>query len=250
MVLLTGTEMNLVIDIGNTLTKVFIYKGDRPIANSVYQTLTVQDLQKIFSKHEVKATILSSVITTNKGVIAFLKKNSAFIELNASTILPLKNRYKSPETLGNDRIANAAGAVKIFPGKNCLVIDCGTCVKYDFIKAGKEYLGGAISPGLLMRYTALHQFTSKLPLIKPSRDVKMTGANTEESIISGVQLGMLNEMEGSILRYRKKYKNLKVILSGGDAPCFAHLFNFPIFAAPKLTSTGLNEILQHNIPKK
>jgi len=242
--------MNLVIDIGNTLTKVFVYKGDRPIANPTYQSLAVQDLKKIFAKHEVKASILSSVVKTNRSVVAFLKKNSAFIELNASTLLPLTNRYKTPGTLGNDRIANAAGAAKIFPGKNCLVIDCGTCVKYDFIKSGKEYLGGAISPGLLMRYKALNVFTSRLPLVKPARDVKITGATTEESIISGVQLGMLNEMEGYIMRYRKKYNDLKVILSGGDAGCFAHLFNFPIFAAPKLTSTGLNEILQHNISKK
>ncbi len=242
--------MNLVIDIGNSRTKIFIFKGDKAVSKADYQSLTIQDLRKIFAKHEIKSSILSTVAGKNAGVLNFLKKNSAFIELNDSTPLPFKNRYKTPSTLGNDRLANAAGAAKIFPGKNCLVIDCGTCVKYDFINDRNEYLGGAISPGLLMRYAALHKFTSRLPLIKPAAQVKITGGSTTESIVSGVQLGMLNEMEGYILRYRKKYKGLKVILSGGDAGCFAHLFNFPIFAAPKLTSTGLNEILQHNITKK
>jgi len=242
--------MNLVIDIGNTLTKVFVFKGDRINFHVTYQALAVQDLKKIFSNYSVKASILSSVAGKNAGVISFLKKNSAFIELNETTPLPVKNLYKTPGTLGHDRIANAAGAAKIFPGKNCLVIDCGTCVKYDFVNSKKEYLGGAISPGLLMRYAALHKFTAQLPLVKPSKEVKITGASTKESIVSGVQLGMLNEMEGYVSRYRTKYKTLKVILSGGDATCFAHLFNFPIFAAPKLTSNGLNEILQYNIPKK
>jgi type III pantothenate kinase len=242
--------MNLVIDIGNTRTKVFVFKGERSVSETSYQSLTVQDLRKVFTKYPIKASILSSVVARKTGVIAFLKNNSAFIELNAATPLPIKNRYKTPATLGNDRIANAAGAAKIFSGKNCLVIDCGTCIKYDFVNSQNEYMGGAISPGLLMRYAALHKFTALLPRVKPSADVKMTGSTTNESIVSGVQLGMLNEMDGYILRYRKKYKNLKVILSGGDASCFAHLLNFPIFAAPKLTSTGLNEILQYNIPKK
>jgi len=242
--------MNLVIDIGNSRTKVFVYKGDKAVAQANYKSITVLGLRKIFGKYPIKASILSSVAGINTGVITFLKRNSALIELNASSPLPLKNRYQTPKTLGRDRIANAAGAAKIFPGKNCLVIDCGTCVKYDFVTAKKEYMGGAISPGMLMRYAALHSFTAKLPQIKPSTVVKMTGATTDESIISGVQLGMLNEMEGYILRYRKKHKALKVILTGGDADCFAHLLNFPIFAAPKLTSTGLNEILQYNIPKK
>ena len=232
--------MNLVIDIGNSRTKIFVFKGDKAIAKTDYQELTVQDLKKIFAKHAIESSILSTVAGKSAGVINFLKKNSAFIELSASTPLPFKNLYLSPSTLGKDRIANAAGAVKIFPGKNCLIIDCGTCVKYDFVNARNEYLGGAISPGLLMRYSALHKFTAKLPLIKPSAEVKITGATTGESIVSGVQLGMLNEMEGYILRYKKKYKGLKVILTGGDAGCFAHLLNFPIFAAPKLTSTGLN----------
>jgi type III pantothenate kinase len=242
--------MNLVIDIGNTRTKVFVYRGDKQIFQTAFQTLTISDLRKIFLKHKIKASILSSVVEKNSGVISFLKKNSAFVELSPNTSLPVRNRYKTPSTLGLDRIGNAVGAAKLFPGKNCLVIDCGTCVKYDFVNSKKEYLGGAISPGMMMRYNALHDYTAKLPKLVPSKTVKMTGTTTKESIISGVQLGMLSEMEGYISSYRKKYKSLKVIISGGDAACFVHLFNFPIFAAPKLTSTGLNEILQHTFAKE
>src|SRR6476619_7322732 len=110
--------MNLVIDIGNSRTKLFVFNGSNLISKADYESLTVQDLRKIFSKHAINASILSSVARIPAGVINFLKKNSSFIELKASTRFPVKNRYRTPETLGKDRIANAAGAGKIFPGKN------------------------------------------------------------------------------------------------------------------------------------
>ncbi|MCX6274165.1 MAG: type III pantothenate kinase [Bacteroidetes bacterium] len=242
--------MNLIIDIGNTRTKVFVFDGERLLADHTFRKLTSALLSKILSGHNFDASILSSVVKTGSATAKLLRKKTDFVQLSQNTSLPFRNEYKSKETLGNDRVANAAGALKTFPGKHCLIIDAGTCVKYDFINKSKKYLGGAISPGLMMRYRALHQFTSKLPLVKPSGSVQLTGKTTKESIISGVQLGILNEMEGYIRQYSLKYKGLKVILTGGDAVYFAHLLNFPIFAAPKLTAIGLNEILQHNLEKK
>ncbi len=242
--------MNLIIDIGNTRTKVFVFEANRLLDDYTFRKLTSTTLSKLLSSQSIDASILSSVVISGSATAKLLRKKTHFVELSKNTSLPFRNDYKTKETLGNDRIANAAGALKTFPGKHCLIIDAGTCVKYDFINKSKKYLGGAISPGLMMRYRALNEFTSKLPLVKPSSSVQLTGKTTKESIISGVQLGILNEMEGYIRQYSLKYKGLKVILTGGDAVCFAHLLNFPIFAAPKLTAIGLNEILQHNLEKK
>jgi type III pantothenate kinase len=242
--------MNLVIDIGNTRTKLFVFDADKLKTDAAFEKLTVSRLKKFLSQYNIEAAILSSVVAGNASLTAFLKSNTRFTELSHTTRLPVKNKYGTKQSLGNDRIANVCGAVKLFPRMHCLVIDAGTCVKYDFISSRNEYLGGAISPGLLMRYSSLHDYTAKLPVVKPSRTVKLLGTTTKESITSGVQAGMLNEMEGFISKYTLKYGRLKVILTGGDAGCFAHLFNFPIFAAPKLTAIGLNEILQYNYAKK
>lgn len=242
--------MNLIIDAGNTLTKVFVFEGDRITASYTLGKPTASAFAKIISRHSIRFSILSSVVKNDGAMLKLLRKRTRFLELKSGVELPFRNAYRSKETLGNDRIANAAGAIKYFPGKHCLVIDAGTCVKYDFVSNKKEYAGGAISPGLKMRFRALHEFTSKLPAVQPSRKVLLTGKTTEESMLSGVQMGMLNEMEGYISKYRAKYRNLKVILTGGDAGSFAHHLNFPIFAAPKLTAVGLNEILHHHLSKK
>src|SRR5690242_980247 len=164
--------MNLIIDIGNTRTKIFVFDNDLLFAELPGQLSSIR-LKKIISKYNIEDSILSSVVKGNKGWVTYLKKNTRCITLNYKTPLPIKNLYKTKETLGNDRIANAAGASKIFPSRNALVIDAGTCIKYDFINDRNEYLGGAIAPGLQMRYRSLHDYTSKLPLIKPSRKVKL-----------------------------------------------------------------------------
>ena len=242
--------MNLIIDIGNTRNKVFVFQGSRIIAEYTPAKLSLPLLKKINALHGIEASIFSSVTGSMQAFTTFLEQQTKFIALSHKTPLPFRNLYRTRRTLGNDRIANAAGAAKFFPGKNCLVIDAGTCVKYDFINARNQYLGGGISPGLLMRYRALHEQTAKLPLVKPAKHIRLLGTDTESSIVSGVQQGMINEMEGYIRLYKKRYRTLKVIFTGGDADSFAHLFNFPIFAAPKLTATGLNEILQHNLKKK
>jgi len=241
--------MNLIIDIGNTRTKIFVFDKDL-LFKELSDQPSASSLKKILSGYSIEDSIISSVVKGTLGWVSFLKKNTRCITLSYKTILPIKNLYKTKETLGNDRIANAAGAAKIFTSSNNLVIDIGTCIKYDFINDRNEYIGGAISPGLRMRYMSLHDYTSKLPLVKPARKVKVIGTDTQSSIVSGVQQGMLNEMEGYIRHYENEYKGLNVILTGGDADCFAHLFNFPIFAAPKLTAIGLNEILLYNNRKK
>ncbi len=242
--------MYLTIDIGNTSSKAVIFDKDNIKEVCYYKKLSLKDLKDIFSHHAITATILSSVAETKKEVIHFLRSNSVFLLLNSKTKLPVKNRYKTPETLGCDRLASAVGAAKLFPGKNVLVIDAGTCIKYDFINSKKEYLGGSISPGLRMRFQALHNFTERLPLIEPGKVPTLTGTSTKDSILTGVQLGIVNEMNGFIEQYRKKYRTLKVVMSGGDATLFAGHIKSSIFAAPNSIHLGLHEILTYNVEQQ
>ncbi len=239
--------MNLTVDAGNTFTKAVIFDKDKITWMRTYRNFSVRDLHSIFSPHPIRGSILSSVVRTDKRIIQFLRSNSAFVELNSKTKLPVKNRYKTPETLGADRIASVAGAVKLFPGKNILVIDAGTCIKYDFVNAKKEYLGGSISPGLMMRFRALHNFTDRLPLVQPGTAGSFIGASTKDSILTGVQQGIIHEMNGFIQQYKKKLTPVKVILSGGDSPLFAGHIKSSIFATPNLIHIGLHEILKCNV---
>ncbi len=239
--------MYLTIDIGNTSSKAMLFDKDNIKWTRSYKKISLKDVRSIFLMHEVDACILSSVVMTPKGILTFLRSKEGFILLEAKTKGPVKNRYKTPETLGSDRLASVTGAAKLFPKKNILVIDAGTCIKYDFIKSTKEYIGGSISPGLRMRFKALHNFTGRLPLIEPGKTKQLIGINTRDSILTGVQLGILNEMNGFIQQYKKQFGTVKVILSGGDASIFAKHIKNSIFAAPNLIHIGLHEILIYNV---
>lgn len=239
--------MNLVIDIGNTQTKCGVFSGKKLVGKFIFKTFSKSNLQSIFKKHSVTHCILSTVAAYDTSVDAFLKSNSKTIYLNHKTKLPIKNLYATPGTLGLDRLANVVGAYCMFQKHNSLIIDAGTCIKFDFINNKKEYLGGAISPGINMRFQSLNHYTDKLPLIKPQVNPALTGSSTKSSIASGVQNGALAEIEFTIARYRQTYKTLKVILTGGDSGLFAGMIKSNIFAAPNLTLTGLNEILNFNI---
>ena len=162
-------------------------------------------------------------------------------------ILPVRNGYKTPQTLGQDRIANACAAWKFNPDKNTLTIDLGTCIKYDFVDETGLYHGGAIAPGLAMRYKALTRFTGQLPYFKPIDEFPdLIGQSTESSIRSGVENGILFELKGAIEAYSQQFGRTSVILTGGDHPKFADKLKSPIFVAPNLTLNGLKVILDAN----
>lgn len=240
--------MNLVIDIGNTTAKVAVFKGDKLVW--VWTTGDPIDLKVFRRKNEtLDHSILSSVVATEhfSDLTKTLMSRTKVLKFSAKTPLPFVNRYKTPGTLGADRLAAVAGAWKRFPKKNVLVIDAGTCIKYDFINKKGEYLGGSISPGLHMRFKALHNFTAKLPLVNPEPVKVLTGNSTKNSILTGVVLGMTNEINGFIDSYKSKHRELKVILTGGDAKFLGRQLKSSIFAAPYLTLEGLHEILRHNV---
>lgn len=250
--------MQVVIDIGNTSTKIGFFKHHKLKQHYIIDGVIKQaDFKKLVSDIAVEAVMIATVTPKSKIFENFLSNNYLAYNLSAIRIknnnhelkvkLPFRNKYKTPETLGNDRIANAAAAAVLFNGKNNLVIDAGTCLKFDFVDEKGLYLGGAISPGLTMRYEALHHFTGKLPLLKAISFKKLNGLSTSESIHAGVQNGMFNEVLATIENYQNKYNQLNIILTGGDWRLFAGRLKKGIFADPFFTLKGLQIILENNI---
>jgi type III pantothenate kinase len=156
--------------------------------------------------------------------------------------------YTTPKTLGVDRIAAVCGALQLFPQRDCLVIDTGTCITYEFLDRNARYHGGSISPGIAMRFEAMHRFTSRLPLVKPEINVPLVGDSTESAMQSGVIQGVRAEVEGIIQKYTDQYPDLKVIICGGDVRFFENHLKQTVFVAPDLVLIGLNLILRHSIP--
>jgi type III pantothenate kinase len=241
--------MNLIIDIGNTRTKIAVFENGKINTYSAFETFTPNDLIKISSDQEIRYCIISSVNDIDRSIISFLSAKYSLFILDAKTPLPLKNHYETPETLGKDRLAAAVAAGNLFPGSDVLVIDAGTAITYDLILGGKIYMGGGISPGLDMRFKALNAFTGKLPLVGDISPAPLTGSNTIDSIRSGVINGTVCEIEGIISLYQQKYPSLEVILTGGNHYFFDKQLKIKTFAAPNLVLVGLNIILEYNIAK-
>jgi len=237
--------MNLVIDIGNTRIKAALFEGDQLKKNAVFDTL--QNLLQEETWLQATQAIVCTVVSNIEPFLAVLEQHMRVLIFKADTPLPVKNIYKSAATLGSDRLAAAIGAWSERPGVDQLVIDAGTCVKYNFINRNNEFVGGAIAPGLQMRFKALEHFTDRLPLVAFRGGYeKLIGENTEESILSGVQIALLAETEGMIAYYKQQFPDLTIWLTGGDAPFLsAHLKN-PIFADNFLLFKGLNNILLYN----
>lgn len=241
--------MNLIIDIGNTAVKVAFFQDSNLVKNVVFPILEADQIKSYVQNSDYKRAIVSSVASlefTNQ-LLNCVKKP---LNLSEGTPLPFSNKYGSPTTLGKDRIANAAGGFTAFPNQNVLIVDAGTCLKFDIITNQKHYLGGAISPGLTMRFKALHNFTANLPLIEHyDEQLPLIGTDTQSSMKSGCINGMKNEIVETINQYNKSFNDLKVILTGGEAHFFENIVlseKNSIFADPFLTLKGLNTILNHN----
>ncbi len=240
--------MFLIVDVGNTRVKSAVFQGGRVLELFVFEKeKAVEKLKEIDVKFSISHTIVSSVATFSDIQKAQIEKLFRPIFLNSKIKVPFKNLYGTPKTLGPDRIALAAAAVSKYEHKNTLIIDAGTCITFDLVTDKKEYLGGAISPGIRMRYKALHHFTSKLPLLETEEFPYIIGTNTNESIHSGVVHGVLNEIKGVISVYKKKYTDLTVVLTGGDTNFLLKQLKSVIFANPNFILEGLYTILIHNL---
>lgn len=236
---------NLVVDFGNTATKVGIFNHQELLEEHVFTTLL--ETQVFIKSITAQASIFSSVGRDVEKLWQETTHIKEQVVLTHLLPLPIENRYTTPETLGMDRIAAVCGAKVLFPKEACLVIDSGTCITYDFINQQGEYLGGAIAPGLNMRLRAMHEFTARLPLVEIKGDVALVGNSTKSCIQSGALNGMLAEIEGMIARYQQHYPELRVILCGGDTHFFENNLKGTIFAVQNLVLRGLNSILLHNV---
>ena len=241
--------MNLVIDQGNTVSKLAVFHAGEMIARIVEPVLNTKILQSIFGEFpEISKGILSSVSMYPDDISGLLNhKLNPFIILNSGTPLPIINKYSTKKTLGYDRIADAVGAFSIFPGCNILVIDAGTAITIDLVTAGGEFYGGNISPGIDLRFKALHENTKKLPMVEKNEEYPFLGKTTEKAILAGVLNGITFELDGYIDKLKTQYPDLKIILTGGDTKYFDKKLKNSIFANLNLNLSGLNRILEYNV---
>ena len=230
-----------IVDAGNTAIKLAHFVDDKLVTTHICEKIDA--IKQIISPS--KKIALSSVKSDafNKEFMEFFPET--FL-LSTKMNLPFALDYETPETLGIDRLCNVAALAKLFPKKNALSIDIGTCIKFDLINQEMHYLGGSISPGLRLRFNALHQFTAKLPLLDASEKFDLIGKNTTDAIRSGVQFGMFSEIKAMIERYESSFKDLTIIVTGGDK----HYFDFGqknnIFADENLTLRGIYELYKFN----
>lgn len=252
--------MLLAIDIGNTRIKAAVFEGNTLLETMIFKEL---ELQKNIE------TILKTYTTVTDLVIASVRNvdNETFLSWNTAVNIhfvthemsfPFQNSYATPLTLGIDRMVLAAGAVLQFPKQNKLIIDAGTCITYDFVDENDYYLGGAISPGIRLRYESLHQFTAHLPLLtlenaiqgeNEKSKINLTGNSTQQSIHSGVINGIVNEIDGFINQYQEQYSNFIIILTGGDTEFLAKRLKNTIFANSNFLLESLNKIYQYKTKK-
>jgi type III pantothenate kinase len=241
--------MNLIFDVGNTATKMALYDGFEKITSFRTKQYSCEKLQEIFSVYmdRIDRVIVSTVRNTPEYIIDMATLGIPYVHvLSHHTKLPFNNHYETPETLGPDRIAAIAGAFHLYPGRNVLVIDAGTAVTYDYL-AGKTYNGGNISPGISMRFKALHRFTGKLPLGSTLEKYSSPGINTLDAITAGVTDGLIYEINEYIRLFEEKNIDAMVLLTGGDSGYLKDRIGYKVNYQPDLVLTGLNYILEYNV---
>lgn len=238
--------MNLVVDIGNTRTKTALYQGETLVDLSIHN-----HYEDIFFGDFIERSsniIVGSVLNDVDALISMLSKLKPCQLFTTQTQIPIQNKYQSISSLGSDRIAASIGAYSLYPNNNVLVIDAGTCIKYNFTNSNNEYLGGGISPGIEMRFKALNQLTAKLPLTPFNKNFdELIGNSTENSILSGVINGTIQEIDGIITCYKSDFPNLICVLTGGDAEYLSNRLKNSIFMHRNLVLKGLNDILNYSI---
>ena len=239
--------MNLVLDIGNNYFKIGIYKNSDLIYFFSDNSSKIESvINKVLSEYnDLSCTIISNVSSIN-AVDLFGSYKIRVLQLNSTFNFPFKIQYKTPLTLGNDRLALAAAASLLYPKSNKIIIDAGTCITIDFIDYNNNFYGGSISPGIDMRYKSLNNYTANLPLLEISDKFSYPGDSTETSIHSGVIGGVCNEIKGFIENISSKHDDVKIILTGGNAKFLSKTLKITIFANQNFILDGLNSILNLN----
>jgi type III pantothenate kinase len=236
--------MNLVLDFGNTRIKAGLFEKD--LLKKSFVEFEMQVLFNMLHSYQIDQIIVATVVELPMETIKIIENLGKALFFQSSTPTPISNFYQSANTLGSDRLAAACGAYLLYKGSSFLVIDAGTCLKYNFTDKNGNFLGGGISPGLAMRFMAMHKLTNKLPLITYDANYhNLIGNNTQNSIRMGAQLGMLAEVKGIIEEYKQFDTAVNIVLTGGDAPFLQKGLKNGIFADPDLILKGLNSILNY-----
>ncbi len=233
--------MQIVVDFGNTSIKAAIFDGQNLVEH--FPQASAVELSRIANQYVDYKMLISSVSSESTHFVNLIENKSRLTILDYLTKLPIQNLYDTPKTLGMDRIAAAVGAFTLYPNQDCLVVDAGTCITYDFLDAKAHFQGGSISPGITMRYKALQHFTSKLPLLQTRTWTGSVGKNTKDAIAIGVLNGLKGEIEHIIADFKRQFPKIKIIVTGGDTTFFETSINHSIFAVPTLVLVGLNTIL-------
>jgi type III pantothenate kinase len=236
----------LCFDFGNTRLKCAVFEGREFKEDIVLEDAGSSTIQSLVDRYQPEFSILSSVIDHPADIETLLAARTGFHKLDHRSRLPITTPVGKPETIGADRLAICSAAVDLFPGQHNLAIGLGTCITYNFVNREHQFLGGSISPGLQMRFKAMHEQTALLPLIKPEHNFPLVGYDTKTNILSGVILGMAKEIDGIIDAYALKYNNFNVLLTGGDMGFFVPHLKNKIFADPYLIYKGLYAISASN----
>ena len=214
--------MNLCIDQGNSRTKVALMTDEgKIIKDFIYKQFSSADVERLFELYDISDSIISSVVNIEAAVVNALNRHSQhFVLFDHNTPVPITNRYETPQTLGQDRLAAAVGAKHLCPNENLLIIDVGSAITYDFVTEQGEYLGGNIAPGLKMRFTMLHRMTKKLPQVDADENelIPLFGKNTRDAIAAGVVRGVAYEVKGYMRTLQEKTPHFRTFLTGGHAP--------------------------------
>lgn len=237
---------SLCFDFGNTRLKCAVFNGKELKEVLVLENDHEDTIRSILEQYQPEKAILSSVINHNSSIETFLAERTRFHKLGHTSKLPFTTPVGKPETIGADRLAICAAAVDLFPHQHNLAIGLGTCITYNYINKAHEFLGGSISPGMTMRFRAMHEQTALLPLVEPDHHFPLIGFDTKTNLQSGVILGMAKEIDGIIDAYALKFNNFNVQLTGGDMAFFVPHLKNRIFADPYLIFKGLYAICEHN----
>lgn len=238
--------MTICFDFGNTRSKYGVFENDQLTSKHTLENPGVENIGRLLDQYRPSHTLLSSVIHHDPAIERLMAERSKFILLDTHTKLPFTTPVPKPETIGADRLALSAYATINYPNQHNLVIALGSCITYNFIHKYHWFLGGSISPGMEMRFKSMHDYTAKLPLISLNWNFPLAGYDTRTNILSGVLMGMASEIDGIIDKYREKYLNFNVLLTGGDSGNFVPHLKNKIFADPSLILKGLYAISKFN----
>lgn len=236
----------LCLDFGNTRLKAAVFIKDEIKEELFLQDDKEETILLLLQKYQPARSILSSVINHNEAIEVLLQTKTLFHKISHLTSINFTTPVGKPDTIGADRLALMSAAVHFYPGKNNLVIGLGSCITYNFINQYHQFLGGAITPGMDMRFKSMHDYTAKLPLVSVDWNFPLIGYDTKTNLQSGVLVGITSEIEGFIEKYAQKYSNFNVVLTGGNSAYFASQLKYKIFADQHFLFKGLYALSEIN----